>query len=155
MRNAIGWLWAIAGATLISGCQRSRERTLWLAPSDYDVQLVVAERGRLTAELQQAVGRTRDTAMVLVHVDSIVRDSIFGSYTSESMHSLGVMVGRATPGPQLIAGSIGAGRFSLTLSPDARDAGLILEGASVGDTGDGSWRVESGATKGNFHISRR
>jgi hypothetical protein len=96
-----------------------------------------------------------DTSIVRVHVDSMTRDSIFGSYTPGNLHALGVMVGRATPGPQLIAGTVGAGRLSLTLSPDARDAGLILEGTSAGDAGEGSWRVESGATKGRFHISRR
>lgn len=155
MSNAIGWSLALGGVILLSGCQRSQTQALWVAPGDYDLQLVVTERGRLTPELQQAVGRMTDTSIVRVHVDSIARDSVFGSYTPGNLHALGVMVGRATPGPQLIAGTIGAGQLSLTLSPDARDAGLVLEGTSDGDAGEGNWRVESGTTKGRFHISRR
>lgn len=155
MRNAIGWMLALGGATLLSGCQRSQTQAFWVAPGDYDLQLVVTERGSLTPELQRAVGRVTDTSTVRVHVDSMARDSVFGSYTPGNVHALGVMVGRATPGPQLFAGIVGDGRLSLTLSPDARDAGLVLEGTSAGDAGEGSWRIESGATKGRFRISRR
>jgi hypothetical protein len=155
MRSAIGWFLALGGATLLSGCQRSQTQELWVAPGEYDLQLVVTERGSMTPELQQAAVRTTDASTVRIHVDSMARDSVFGSYTPGDLHALGVMVGRATPGPQLFAGNVGKGRLSLTLSPDARDAGLILEGTSAREAGEGSWRVESGATKGRFQISRR
>lgn len=151
MRKLIGCLLVIGGTMPLSGCQGSPAPTLWMAPGDYDMQMVVTERGATNPQSQQS----RDSAVVRVYLDSLVRDSVFGSYALESVHSLGIMAGRATPGPQLVAGSVKGERFTLSLSPDARDAGVSIEGTSANRVAEGTWRLESGATKGRVRLSRR
>jgi hypothetical protein len=144
----------VAAVCLAAACQTSLKKDFWLAPGDYDVQLVVKKRGALTPELRQALSRLSDTALVHMRLDSVARDSIFGTYTGE-IHTLGIMAGRVTPGPQAVAGSIRNGRFSLELSPDATDAGVILDGEVADGQAIGTWHTETGPTNGSFVVRRR
>jgi hypothetical protein len=118
------------------------------------VRLVVTNRGTITPELRQAIGAIKDTAMVRVRLDSLVRDSVFGVYAAD-IHALGILAGRGTPAAEIVAGSVGNDRFSIELSPDATDSGVILEGQLSGGSGSGVWHTETSSTKGSFVVKRR
>ena len=141
---------AILAATLVSGsCSPKGQGAFWTGPGSYEVSLM----GSGEQPLRDTTGKA-DTLVVLVHVDSIARDSLFGSYESD-FRRVGLMVGRASPGPQYVVGRISGGASSLELTPDATDAGLLLEGKVAGRAMHGTWHTEAHGRSGLFTLRPR
>lgn len=94
-----------------------------------------------------------DSLVVALRVSSMDGDSIRGVYDGAFLR-FGLRVGRATPGPQVFSGVAHGDSVFLRLTPDATDAGMLLEGKSVGSTIRGAWRTEAGAKNGSFVLTR-
>ena len=139
---------------LAVGCRRGDGGGLWSQGRQYDLVLVVTKRSPLTPERQAAIAPLVDSLTARMAVDSVRRDSVFGTYTTDFTH-LGVMVGRAGSGPHVFAGSAASSTVNLELSPDATDAGLHVTGQSTRSGAEGTWNVESGRTEGRFTLRAR
>jgi hypothetical protein len=131
-------------------CSPSDQQPFGRAPGIYEVRLTGESASR---PLLNTAGQI-DTVVVLVHVDSIAHDSIFGTYEAE-FHRVGLMVGRASPGPQYVAGVIKGDSMHFELTPDATDAGLLLEGSSDGRGVRGTWHTEAHARGGVFTLNKK
>ena len=100
----------VTAVCLVGACHSSSRKDFWLARRDYDIELVVKTPGGITPEMRQTLGSLSDTALVQMRLDSVARDSIFGTYKGE-IHTLGILAGRVTPGSQTFVGSIRSERF--------------------------------------------
>ena len=94
-----------------------------------------------------------DSLVVSLRISSMAGDSIRGVYDGAFVR-FGIRVGRASPGPQLFAGVAHDDFLRLRLTPDATDAGMLLEGSSVGPTFRGTWRTEAGSKSGSFELAK-
>lgn len=135
-------------------CRTDNGGSLWSPGRRYDLALVVTKRSAMTPERQAATAPLVDSLTVPMTVDSVRRDSVFGTYAVDFIH-LGVMVGRAGPGPQVFAGRVAGSAVNLELSPDATDAGLHLTGRSTRTGVEGTWSIESERTEGRFTFRGR
>lgn len=118
----------------------------------YALVLVVETRPPLTPEVASHLGELLDSTMITLRVDSLRGDSIFGIYGGEPRR-IGAFVGGAAR-PRLFAARRMGRTFSIELSPDATDSGLLLSGRVTAQGGTGSWRVEQASTKGRFRVTR-
>ena len=139
---------------VVVGCRSGDGGGLWSQGRQYDLVLVVTKRSPMTPERQAALAPLVDSLTARMAVDSVRRDSVFGTYATDFTH-LGVMVGGAGPGPKLFAGSAARSAVNLELSPDATDAGLHLTGQTTRSGAEGTWNVESGRTEGRFILRVR
>lgn len=147
MRPNLKALAAIVGVIAL-GCSTQQSGTFWEAGKQYEVRLAGATQDGGT--LRDTSG-TADTLRVRVSVDSIRGDSLFGTYEGD-FRRFRLMVGRASPGPQYVAGRVTDGSFALELTPDATDAGLLLAGTvSAGSVG-GEWHTEARSNSGAFTV---
>jgi hypothetical protein len=136
----------------VPGCAK-QDNAFWQAGARYDVTLVVAERSASLQAKRDSL-RLRDTIPITLEVDSLARDSVFGSYHAD-WTALGTWVGAASPSPQRFAGRSLGPRLTVVLSPNAIDAAATMTGKIDGGQATGTWVVESAAVRGTFNIGRR
>jgi len=99
-----------------------------------------------------SVGPPADSVIGSLSIASISGDSLFGAY-SVPFISLGLRIGRVTPGPQLLQGRVAGRKFQIELTPDATDAGLWLDGEIQGHSVGGTWYSEQGRGRGSFTVT--
>jgi hypothetical protein len=141
-------IFVVGALAQLAGCSSSDSADFWREPRVYELRLA---EGRGTNNIDSV---SRDQVTVVLHIQRTTLDSVYGTYEGD-LRPLGLMVGRATPGPQLIEGSIKGSDFRLELSPDATDAGLLLVGHLSNSTGRGSWHAESAQQQGTFQLLKR
>lgn len=150
MRPNLKGLPAIAIAATL-GCSTQQSGAFWEAGQQYEVRLAGSFRDG--GGLRDTSGAA-DTPRVRVMVDSIRGDSLFGTYEGD-FRRFRILVGRASPGPQYVAGRVGNDSFALELTPDATDAGLLLAGTVNGGAASGEWHTEAHSNAGAFTVVRR
>jgi hypothetical protein len=139
-------VWLLSGTTSACGVREKQERHL-VARRSYTAHLAVTSTGSQPSQL-------RDSTAVVLSVDSVRRDSVFGTYTA-NFRQIGVLAGRAGPGPQIFVGRQAESRISLRLTPDATDAGVLLEGVSSNGVLAGTWRTIGHQAAGEFRLNLR
>ena len=150
MRGYLMGLAAVASVATL-GCSTQQSGAFWEAGQQYEVRLAGSPKDG--GVLRDSAGAS-DTLRVRVAVDSIRGDSLFGTYEGD-FRRFRLMVGRASPGPQYVAGRVGDGSFALELTPDATDAGLLLAGIVSGGSASGEWHTEAHSNAGAFTVVRR
>ncbi len=147
--------WLMWAPLLVAiGCRTNDSGNLWGQGRQYDLMLVVTKRPAMTPERQAATAPLVDSLTAHMAVDSVRRDSVFGTYSADFLH-LGIMAGRAGTTSQAFVGSARGSAVDLELSPDATDAGLRLTGKSTGNGAAGTWSVEAGRAEGRFTLRAR
>lgn len=149
-RVVVGTCVALTVCLCAIACRPQTEGNFWAAGRTYEVLLSGVSQQAGTAP--SVVGA--DTVTVVIHVDSVLSDSLFGTYTG-NFAAVGLLVGRASPGPQYLIGKVTAARVQLELSPDATDAGLLLDGRENSGAYEGSWNVENRSGRGTFLLWSR
>jgi hypothetical protein len=88
-------------------------------------------------------------------VDSLARDSLYGTYDADFRH-FGVMVGGVKEAPHRFAGHLVSDSLEIELAPDVADGGLHLRGRRQVDRGfAGRWYLDQGGTSGTFMLPAR
>jgi hypothetical protein len=87
------------------GCSKSSNPGVLRTGGVYELQLVVTHTGNVTPERRALLAPIRDTARIIVTVDSVVRDSVFGRYSGDLSH-FPVMFGGASPESHLVRGRL-------------------------------------------------
>lgn len=121
----------------------------WDIGAEYRLTLLDSDENNLLVDESGHL----DSLLVALRISTMAGDSIRGVYDG-AFARFGLRVGRATPGPQLFAGVAHDDSLLLRLTPDATDAGMLLEGRSVGSTIRGTWRTEVGSKRGSFILAR-
>jgi len=124
----------------------------WQAGRHYTIRMRVTNRAPLIPELERAWAPLSDTTSVALRLDSLARDSLYGTYEAYFRH-FGVMVGAIGDAPQRFAGHLVGDSLEIELTPNATDAGLHLRGRRRVDGGfAGKWYLDQGSTSGTFAL---
>lgn len=124
-----------------------------LEPSRYALVLTVDRRPPLTPEVASHLGQVVDSMTIILRVDSVRADSVFGIYGGEPRR-IGAMIGGAQR-PRRFAGRQAGRSFTIELSPEATDVGLLLSGRATTELqGEGTWQTELSSLSGRFRLSR-
>ena len=135
------------------GCRtRDGDSRFWASGGRYAGQFRITQRSELTPERAQALKLLLDSIDVTIQIDSIHRDSLYGTYQAR-LAALGLM---ASPvdGSRNLAGRFESSSFEIELNPWVNDAGLWLRGRLAGALATGTWQVEHGVGQGTFTIGR-
>lgn len=141
----------LTATVAMADCRGAERRDFWQAGREYVLEMRVVNRPALTAELQQYFAPLSDTSRVVLRLDSLIRDSVYGTYDANFRH-LGVIIGAVGPAAQQFAGRASDDSIDIQLSPNAADAGLWVRGQWHGHSLTGRWATERGSTKGTFVI---
>jgi hypothetical protein len=98
---------------------------VWRPGGQSEVQLVGTHGGWVTAERRAVLNPIRDTARIVVTVDSLVSDSVFGEYRGDLSHCH-VAFGAVGPESQLVRGRVVGSQFHLVLTAYVTEASLEL-----------------------------
>ena len=125
--------------------------SFWRTGRDYRLTIVVESREAVPVGF-----RGTDSTDIFLHVDSIAGDSAYGTFTTE-LWQIGLRVGRIGAEQQRFHAITHADSVSLTLVPDARDAGLHMRGAnSAAGAAAGHWHTEAvPRSSGRFSLRLR
>lgn len=136
----------------VASCTRPSGSEYWHAGAAYDLQVVVLER---PAQLPGTPLPTADSLRLLVTVDSVRADSLFGTYGG-SLDSLGISLRDDDTIARRMVGWVSADSFVIVLDPAFLDGHLSFSGMVRDGVGRGLWRqVSPAAPAGGFEIRRR
>ncbi len=134
----------LLGTCALRACTSvSQTQNKWEAGDIQEVRLNVTRRSPVPLGFGQPTPPT-DSVTVRLRVDSVVGDSLFGTYEA-NFGRAGMKVGRLTPGPQVFAGLQTDSTLKIELTPDsdATDAGLRMSGVWKEGSLVGSWMTEA------------
>lgn len=149
MRRAVKALLGVCGAMFIVACRAPGQARDGQARATMFLDLHVKVR-----PVQPTAGvAVEDSATVLLTVDSIAGDTLFGTY-SPRLDRLGLRVGRVTPGPQVFVAKLTNDSIWFELTPDAADAGLEGHGVMADSGYTGVWITDATHARGMFRLTR-
>jgi hypothetical protein len=151
MRNLRLGALGVSLAILNAHCAPSEEQSLWTPGGRYELSLVVTERIHTRPIQSPQSPQISDTSNVLLQLDSVRGDSLFGTYRAD-FRRFAIRVGRVTPGPQLFVGRMRFDSVWLELTPEATDAGLLIAGSLARDGATGVWATETSSASGQFYL---
>jgi hypothetical protein len=135
-------------------CVSENATPFWESSRTYEFALRVSEEVRVLPERRPFVGEAADTTTIVLQVDSLVRDTLYGTYGAEFMR-LGLMMEAIASNARLVRGYVGNDSLRLQLLPDAADTGLWLIGAVRQGQLEGEWYPEIGSGRGTVTARRR
>ena len=142
----------IAGALTTPGCTTRPEAPFWIAHQAYSLVLVASGPMHLTSDLAARLAPISDSATFRLRVDSIARDSVFGSYAGQTPH-FWVMF-RGIEDTAFVATRSG-NRWRIALTPNAVDTGMDLSGVLGAPPFRGTWVVRDAlGHQGTFEMRR-
>ncbi len=143
---------AVFGSAVSLSCKHTDTQPFWRPHSTYQVTLQVTQKAMLTPELRAAIGEPKDSVAGQLTVDSILGDSLFGTYALP-LGDLGLLVVTVKPGARPFAGRIARDTFELELNADVRDASVWLRGTIGAEGAGGTWEAAQRITpRGTFRI---
>lgn len=133
------------------GCAPENPANFWSVGAQYELSIAVTER---PAQLPGLPRQLVDSLRVVLSIDSVNADSMFGRY-AEALDPLGVSIGDGTIGPQLVAAHVSSDSFTLVVAPNVIDAQVVMTGALQNGIGTGAWRqLAPDGPSGTFVIRR-
>ncbi len=134
---------------LLAGCTLNADR-FWRMGTEYHLTLAMTISPTLTPESQRYFEPVSDSATLLLRVDSVARDTIFGRVDGDTRHF--PIAFHAVGGDRFIAVSRGE-RWRIFINSHATDTGLSLVGERAQNRISGDWepRFPSPA-RGSFDL---
>lgn len=147
-------LLAIGALVSVCGCGRPGESAFWEVNRSYLVELHATRRWPLPLEWQD-FRPLSDSLRIVIRLDSMTRDSLFGSYDG-NLRILGVRAGTSADTSRRVIGRIAGDSVHLTVEPAVRHGELWLTGVLVGEELRGQWVTNaSPRIEGRFEIRSR
>lgn len=137
---------------VVSSCIRPDANEYWRAGAVYELRVAVLDR---PTRLPGIPLPPTDSVLLLVVVDSVISDSLFGTYRG-SLDSLGVSLRDDDSIAPRIVGWASADSFTILIDPAFVDGHLSLRGELSNGLGGGQWHQASpAALAGRFELRRR
>lgn len=143
----------IAMSAAVVGCARAGAGSFWQKGRVYDLTMRVTARSA-TLQAKRDSGKLKDTVIASLHVDSVVGDSVFGTYSAD-WRLLGTWIGAVPSSPQEFAGRVRGSTFEMRLGSNVTDAGAGFQGSHDGSQAHGTWGVDGGWASGEFQVTAK